>query len=179
MENVAASRILAPSRLTPSRHRIMTRQPALLPKLVHTGGMTNGAAETPHPVSELSDILDFTAGLIAGALLTLVYLGEPSVPRTLLTLGFSLFVPGRAIVTNWPRLLSWSQVAVPIILSLSLLALLAMITLWARAWSPLILFQIEAWLSVAGLCLGLARRNRQRRGRQARNPSHGEVRDER
>jgi hypothetical protein len=155
----------------------MTRQPALSPKLVHTGDVTDGAAKTLHPASELSDVLDYTAALIAAALLVLIYLGEAGVPRILLALAFSLFVPGRAIVTNWPRMLSWSQVAMPIALSLSLLTLLATITLWAHAWNPLDLFQAEAWLSVAGLCLGLSRRNRQ--ARRAREASHGEVRNDR
>jgi uncharacterized membrane protein HdeD (DUF308 family) len=126
--------------------------------------------ETPHPPPELDSALDLSAGLIAIGLLALSYLGESGLLRIALTLGFAFFVPGRAIVTNWPRMTSWSKVAMPMVLSLALLTLLATITLWARVWKPVDLFQAEAWLSLAGLCLGTARRNRYRPDDDARQP---------
>lgn len=110
----------------------------------------------------MDNALDLTAGLIAIGLLALSYLGESGLPRILLTLGFAFFVPGRAIVTNWPRMTSWSKLAMPMILSLALLTLLATIALWAHVWKPIPLFQAEACLSVVGLCLGLVRRLRYR-----------------
>ena len=118
--------------------------------------------ETPHLVSQLGNVLDLSASLIAASLLALSYADESGLPRILLALAFAFFVPGRAIVTNWPRMASWSEVAMPMVLSLALLTLLAMITLWARVWKPMDLFQVEAWLSLAGLCLGIALRNRHR-----------------
>lgn len=124
--------------------------------------MTSGAQETPHPVSQLGNVLDLSASLIAVGLLALSYAGESGLPRILLALGFAFFVPGRAIVTNWSRIASWSEVAMPMVLSLALLTLLATISLWAHAWKPMDLFQVEAWLSLVGLCLGMAHRNRHR-----------------
>jgi hypothetical protein len=47
------------------------------------------------------------------------------------------------------------------VLSLTMLTLLATITLWAHVWRPVDLFQAEAWLSMAGLAIGVARRARQ------------------
>jgi uncharacterized membrane protein HdeD (DUF308 family) len=118
--------------------------------------------ETPSLASEQDYVLDLGAGVIAAGLLLLYYLGESDLLRIVLALGFALFVPGRAIVTNWPRMTSWSKVAMPVVLSLALLTLLATITLWAHVWKPMDLFQVEAWLSLVGLCLGVARRNRHR-----------------
>ena len=115
-------------------------------------------------------MLDESAALIAAGLLALSYLGESGLPRILLALGFAFFVPGRAIVTNWPRMASWSKVAMPMVLSLALLTLLATITLWAHVWKPMDLFQAEAWLSVAGLCLGIVRRNTHRPDDDAGQP---------
>jgi hypothetical protein len=124
--------------------------------------------EAPHPLLESDTALDLSAGLIAIGLLALSYLGESGLLRIVLTLGFVFFVPGRAIVTNWPRMTSWSKVAMPMVLSLALLTLLATTTLWADVWKPMDLFQAEAWLSLAGLCLGIARRNRYRPNDDAR-----------
>jgi hypothetical protein len=126
--------------------------------------------ETPHLWLELDDVLDVSAGLIAVGLLVLSYLGESGLLRILLALGFAFFVPGRAIVTNWPRMASWSEVAMPMVLSLALLTLLATITLWAHVWRPMDLFQAVAWLSLAGLCIGIVRRNRHRSDGDAPQP---------
>jgi uncharacterized membrane protein HdeD (DUF308 family) len=126
--------------------------------------------EAPHSIPGLDNALDLSAGLIAIGLLALSYLGESGILRIALTLGFAFFVPGRAIVTNWPRMTSWSKVAMAMVLSLALLTLLATITLWADVWKPMDLFQAEAWVSLAGLCLGIARRNRYRPDDDARQP---------
>jgi hypothetical protein len=141
-----------------------------LVKLVHTGEVTRGVQEPPHPASQLGNVLDLAAGLIAVGLLALFYAGESGLARILLALGFAFFVPGRAIVTNWPLMASWSEVVMPMVLSLALLTLLATITLWAHVWKPMDLFQVEAWLSLAGLCLGIEHRNRHRPGQSARQP---------
>ena len=138
-------------------------------KLVHTGGVTSRVQGAPHE-SELDDVLDLSAGLVAAGLLLLSYLGQSGLLRILLTLAFAFFVPGRAITTNWPRMAIWSRVAMPLVLSLAVLTLLAMITLWAHAWNPMDLFQVEAWLSLAGLYLGIARRKRHQRHADDRQP---------
>jgi hypothetical protein len=136
-------------------------------RFVHTGEVASGVREASHSASQPSNVLDLFACLIAVGLLALFYLGGTGLPRILLALGFAFFVPGRAIVTNWPRMVNWSEVAMPMVLSLTLLTLLATITLWAHVWKPLDLFQAEAWLSLAGLCIGIGRRNRRQPDRQA------------
>jgi uncharacterized membrane protein len=105
------------------------------------------------------------------ALFAAAYHDTPALPRTLLTLAFTFFVPGRAIVTNWPAMARWSQAAMSMVLSLAVLTLLATVTLWAHAWHPVVLFQAEAGLSLAGLALGLARRHRGRSVSPAGQPS--------
>jgi hypothetical protein len=135
--------------------------------LVHTGGVTGEVRQTTHSASRPDNLIDVSAGLIAAGLLALVYLGASGILRILLALGFAFFVPGRAVVTNWPRMSGWSEVAMPIVLSLAFMTLLATITLWTHVWRPMDLFQAVAWLSLAGLCLGIARRNRRRPDQEA------------
>jgi MYXO-CTERM domain-containing protein len=113
-----------------------------------------------YPAAQRAEVLDLLAGLLALGLVVLVHEGQSGPPRLLLTLGFTFFVPGRAIVANWPRMGRWSEVAMPIAISLGALTLVAMVALWAHLWHPVALFQAEAWLSLAGLCVAVARRRR-------------------
>jgi hypothetical protein len=123
-------------------------------------GVPRTGHESPLRLAQPADALDLLSGLMAICLLGLVYAGWPGVPRTLLTLAFTFFVPGRAIVTNWPRVARSSVPGMSMILSVGVLTLLATITLWAHVWHPLALFQIEAWLSLLGLGIGIARRHK-------------------
>ena len=117
----------------------------------------DGTRDTSPTAFEVSEILDLSAILVTGGLLVLIYTGASGILRILLALVFAFFVPGRAIVTNWPRMALWSEVAMPIVFSLASLALLAAMSLWAGLWRPLDLFQAEAWLSLGALCFGFAR----------------------
>lgn len=108
-------------------------------------------------------MIDVLAATVTVILIELIYQGRSGLPRILLALGFALFVPGRAIVANWPRMARWSEVAMPMVLSLAVLTLLATTELWAHFWQPLELFQVEAGLSLVGLAVGAARRHRHRR----------------
>jgi uncharacterized membrane protein len=103
--------------------------------------------------------LDLFAALIAGGLVVLVVSGSAGLLRVLLTLAFTFFVPGRAIVSNWPAVARWSAAAITIVLSLAVLSLLATVTLWAHLWHPTQLFEAEAALSLAGLGIGMVRRS--------------------
>jgi peptidoglycan/LPS O-acetylase OafA/YrhL len=103
-------------------------------------------------------VLDLLAVVIAVGLVGLVVLTGPTLPRVLLTLGFTFFVPGRAIMTHWPRLARWSQVGMSIVFSLGALTLIAMIALWAHYWHPVGLFEVEAVISLVLLAVGLGRR---------------------
>jgi hypothetical protein len=77
---------------------------------------------------------------------------------------FTAYVPGRAIVANWPAMARWSEVALAFVLSLAALCLAAMTALWAHYWHPIGLFQAEAALSVAGLAVAAFRRQRRPAG---------------
>jgi uncharacterized membrane protein len=131
------------------------------------------AARTQGPAAlgrawHVGDALDLLAALIAVALIILAARGWTGSPRVLLALAFAFFVPGRAIVTNWRQTADWSEVGMPMLFSLAILTLVAMVTLWAHYWHPLGLFQVEACLSLAGLGLGRVRRHRRRTGADAR-----------
>lgn len=101
---------------------------------------------------------DVFAALITIGLIALVYGGFSGSLRIAMTLAFAFFVPGRAIVSNWPRLARWSATAMPMVLSLAVLGLLATVTLWAHVWHPYQLFELEAFVSLAGLAMGIMRR---------------------
>jgi len=103
-------------------------------------------------------VLDLIAALNTVALVALVHSGRDGIPRILLTLGFAMFVPGRAIVTNWPRMSRWSETALTVTLSLAVLTLAAMISLWAHLWHPVGMFYGAAALCLAGLIAGQIRR---------------------
>jgi GT2 family glycosyltransferase len=110
-------------------------------------------------VVSTSDLLDLFAVAASFGLLTLFYADVAGLVRILFAVAFTFFVPGRAIVDNWSTLARWSQVAMSVVLSLVTTGLLATTLLWAHAWHPAVLFQVEAWLSLAGLGVGAARRH--------------------
>ena len=122
--------------------------------------MTVGYPGTLAPAARRAEVLDVLAAVIAVALLVLVAADASGPLRILLVLVFTFFVPGRAIVTNYPRMARWSDLGTSIVVSLGVLAFLATVTLWARFWHPLALFQVEAVLSLAGLAVGIVRRRR-------------------
>jgi hypothetical protein len=97
--------------------------------------------------------------VIALALLLLVAVDFSALLRLVLALLFTFYVPGRAIVSNWPRVERWSALGMSIVFSLGVLALLAMVSLWAGLWHPLALFLFESVASLAGLAFSLIRRH--------------------
>jgi len=122
--------------------------------------MTVGYRGTLAPAARRAEVLDVLAAVIAVALLVLVAADASGPLRILLVLAFTFFVPGRAIITNYPRMARWSDLGTSIVVSLGVLAFLATVTLWARFWHPLGLFTVEAVLSLAGLAVGIVRRRR-------------------
>jgi hypothetical protein len=127
--------------------------------IVHNSLVSRRRSEDSDPAIRLGDGLDLLAALIAVGLLVLTLSGRSGVPRALLTIGFACYVPGRAVVSNWPLMARWSQAAMSIIYSFVALGLVATITLWAHYWHPVGIFQAEAVLSLAALCLATARRH--------------------
>lgn len=122
------------------------------------------------PVGGLRDMLDLLAAFLAAGVIVFVWLGASGAPRLLLSLAFTIFVPGRAIVTNWPRMASWSEAAMSVAFSLASLILVTTVTLWAHYWHPLGLAQTLAALSLAGLAVGAVRR----RTHPRRAPTHAQ-----
>jgi uncharacterized membrane protein len=105
-----------------------------------------------------AEILDVAAAGIAVMLLIFVVSGRAGEPRLLLTVLFTFFVPGRAVVSNWPRMAGWADLAMCIAISLGLLITISLTALWLRAWHPESLFAAEALLSLIGLGTGFIRR---------------------
>jgi len=119
-----------------------------------------GYPGTMPPAARRAEGLDVLAAAVAVALLAMVQENASGLPRILLVLGFTFFVPGRAIITNFPRMARWSDLGASMLVSLGVLAFLATVTLWAHFWHPLGLFQAEAVLSLAGLAAGIVQRRR-------------------
>jgi len=128
--------------------------------LVQTWGMFSRSPRTGYPVAQWAELTDLLAVVVTASLIAVIYLDRVGVARTVLALGFTFFVPGRAIVSNWPRMARWSEAAMPMIISLTITTLVATVALWAHFWHPLPIFEAEAWLSLAGLVVGITRRRR-------------------
>lgn len=112
------------------------------------------------PAARRSIRLDLIACAVSVLLVLVVSANFTSPVRLVLATAFTFFVPGRAIVTNWPRMGRWSAVGSSIVFSLGVLTLLATLMLWAHYWHPLGLFIVEAVASLAGLLRGIVRRQR-------------------
>jgi uncharacterized membrane protein len=117
-------------------------------------------------VGPLRDLLDAAGVGVSVGLIGLVIEGGTGLARILLALAFAFFVPGRAIVANWPRFAYWSEFGMSIVLSLAVLTLLATVTLWAHMWHPIGTFEIEALLSMVALVASTIRRHRGRETEQ-------------
>jgi uncharacterized membrane protein len=121
--------------------------------------MVADASRTAALAARAGDLFDLASIVISVGLVGLVAEGAAGILRIVLALAFAFFVPGRAVVTNWPRLAHWSQFAMSVILSLAILALAATVALWVHAWHPVGLFEVEAGLSAVAVVAGMARRH--------------------
>lgn len=116
------------------------------------------------PAARHGNLLDVGAILLSVCLVALVFVSWYGLLRILLAVAFAFFVPGRAIVGNWPRMGQFSEAAMSMVFSLAVLVLLTTVMLWIHAWHPLGLFQIVAGLSLVGLIISMTRRYRRTRG---------------
>ena len=144
---------------------------------MHTVGVVHIIQSSFRSAAQRRDILDLAAIVIAVGLVCLVVSRSAGLPRTVLALAFAFFVPGRAIVSNWPRMAYWSELGMPVVLSLTVLTLVATVALWAHAWHPLGVFQIEAGLSILALGLGMLHRHTGPRGESSRRPQSVQERN--
>jgi uncharacterized membrane protein len=127
---------------------------------VHTLSVLGIDRRSAGPLSPLRDLLDAVGIAASVGLIGLVIERADGPARILLALAFAFFVPGRAIVSNWPRFAYWSEFGMSIVLSLAVLTLLATVTLWAHEWHPVGMFEIEASLSALALVGSMIRRHR-------------------
>lgn len=106
-----------------------------------------------------SDLLDVAC--IALSALTAVALAtnEHNFACSVAAFIFVLFIPGRAIVSNWPEIAVRSVTAVSILFSLALNTLIATVALWAHVWHPAVIIEAECALAIAALVVGILRRH--------------------
>lgn len=121
-------------------------------------------SEALAPAERRAEMFDALAILVALLLLLVVHSGGIAWARLLLTLAFTFFVPGRAVVSNWSRMSRWSPEAMSIVFSIGIVTFLATVMLWARLWHPIPLFEAEAALSVIGLAISIIRRRNRNAG---------------
>lgn len=108
---------------------------------------------------DLYDVLDAASLCVAAALLTLLLLGSVSVVRDVVTVAFTAFVPGWAVLSNW-SILSRRYLPLGVALSLALLALVATVTLWLHVWHPVDTAEAECCAAIPALSVSLMRRDR-------------------
>lgn len=102
--------------------------------------------------------LDSVCIVVTVALLVLALLRVEGSVRVVLASGFTLFAPGWAIVTNWVVLRRRTRFASSIVLSISLLTLLAIVSVWIHAWHPVGLMECEAVVVIVAVGIGNVRR---------------------
>ena len=133
----------------------------------------------PSPVHSLAGardswIADGAALTITFALVVMIVVGASGVVRVVFALAFVCYVPGRALVANWSSAEARSQLALPVVLSVSIVTLVSVIGLWVHAWSPLAQFGVEAAASVVVLAVAMLRRARSGRPQSTtRRPTPG------
>jgi hypothetical protein len=114
------------------------------------------------PVELLFDLVALGGSL---GTLVLVALGMKGSLRLAFALVFVLVGPGQAIVGNWPA--SWPplwpatrrgfSLAIPILISLSLLVWISLIALWLHSWHPIAIFEVEATACALALVIAILR----------------------
>ena len=106
-----------------------------------TGALTSAARPSDRV---LALVLDGSA-LATVLALSLLWLTDVKGPeRVILALAFTVFVPGRALVSNWPVARERSQIALSVVLSISILVVVSVVALWLHLWHPPTLFAVEA-----------------------------------
>jgi uncharacterized membrane protein len=121
------------------------------------------------------DLIDVACLVVTVGVAVAVASDQHNAFRTVTAVAFSLFVPGRAIVSNWPAMAARPQVALSILFSLAVLTLISTLTLWAGYWRPLGLLEVECVAFGVALLVGLVRRKRGQDGSDA--AAHAELAD--
>ena len=114
-------------------------------------------SETPSArrAFDASDLLDLLCVAVTATVAVAVLTKNESAVRAIAALFFAAFVPGRAVVTNWPGIATRAPVALSVFFSLVLLTLFATVTLWLGFWHPLGLLVVECIISIVALLIGI------------------------
>lgn len=115
---------------------------------------------TPARGVPVDNILDAACLVVTAALMTVVAAGGHTAIRPASAVAFTLFAPGWATVTNWPAMAQRSRVAASVLLSITILTLVATVTLWLHFWHPYGVLEVEGAFVIAAVVIGLLRRNR-------------------
>jgi hypothetical protein len=107
---------------------------------------------------EGSDLIDAACLGVTALLAVAVVANERNAIRIVAAIIFTLFVPGRAVISNWPILATRSPIAASILFSLTILTFVATITLWSDLWRPIGLLEVECAVSTAALIAAIMRR---------------------
>lgn len=105
-------------------------------------------------------MIDMGCIAVTVAVAVAVATSERSAFRAVVGVVFALYVTGRSIVSNWPRMAPRSNFAASVLLSLSILTFLATVTLWVGYWHPLGLLEVECVAAGVALLTALLRRRR-------------------
>lgn len=108
----------------------------------------------------IDNLLDAATLMVAAALLALAVLRVQDPVRVVMASAFTLFAPGWAIVTHWDVVRKRTRFAASIVLSLSVLSILAIVSVWIHAWHPIGLMELEASAVIAAVAAGNLRRVR-------------------
>jgi hypothetical protein len=122
--------------------------------------MSRSIVTDAYPPSAVSDLIDLACIAIATIMVLSVALNSQNAVRAVAAVIFALFVPGRAVVANWPAIGTRAPVAVTVLFSLALLTLIATAALWSHFWHPLGLLVAESVLSAGALIAAILRRHR-------------------
>jgi O-antigen/teichoic acid export membrane protein len=129
-------------------------------QLIEKPAVGNSATRETRSGFDGNDVLDGICVVVAVVAAIAIALNEKGPVRVLAVVGFTGFVPGRAILSNWRYISTRWAVALSVLLSLTVLTLAATVTLWFHLWHPLGLSQVECALSAAILILAILRRRR-------------------
>lgn len=106
------------------------------------------------------DLIDVMSIAVAAAIAVSVATNERGAFRAVVGVAFALFVPGRSIVSNWPKMEERSHIAASVLFSVASLTLIATVTLWMGFWHPLGLLEVECAVSTVALFVAIVRRRR-------------------
>ncbi len=125
---------------------------------------------------EGSDLIDAACLGVTALLAVTVLANERNAVRIVAAIIFTLIVPGRAVISNWPILATRSPIAASILFSLGILTFVATITLWSNLWRPIGLLEVECAVSTVALTTAILRRRTAAPGPEAIETQNGRHR---